>query len=95
MILDILDVIVALIAIFVFISIAMAKGSALSSELLNLSWENILVIIGVVLTIGLQITQVVPSVPSWVPAVIAILIEAVSNAQKKVAVARANLQARK
>lgn len=72
---------IALIGAFLVILIGMAKGSDWTSKLLNMSWENVLVILGAIATMLMQIIPLLPNIPAWVPVVLAMVIKAIKDMQ--------------
>lgn len=80
-----------LIAFFIALGIAMNKGSAITAKIFALSWEDIIVILGAVMSLVLQLMPLFPSIPVWLPVVLAIVIKAIKDLHSSTVVARAQV----
>jgi len=77
---------IGLVLVYCFIGVAMNKGSAITAEIFALSWEDILVILGAVLSVVQQIAPLIPGFPAWLPVVIAIVVKVIKDLSANVTV---------
>ena len=75
-----IESIAALIA-FGFIYVCLYYGSEITQDLAKSNWEDILIVMGAVLSILMEVIPLFPNVPAWLPALLTIAIKALKDLQ--------------
>lgn len=83
--------VIILVAFFISLYVAMNKGSPLTQTILGLSWEDIVVILGAIMSLISQLSPFIPNMPAWLPIVIAIIIKAIKDMHTSTVQAKAKI----